>query len=271
MKMPKIVAVATLTWGLILSGPATAQGTPSSTDLVEQVTQAVLDTLRKSGELDRAIDKGIERYVERQRSIRAEQEEAQRQRLAVSLRPADPDRDHIFGDPGAPISLIEYSDFECPFCKRFHPTAEALIAAFPGKVNWVYRHFPLDFHNPAANREAEASECVAELAGNDAFWRYTSEVYKATPSNGEGVDEDGLAQLAKDQGVDTGRFTECLASRRHAKRVDDDFREGQAVGVTGTPGNFLRDNRSGRALARPGAVDLDRLKRDVTSLLGDGA
>lgn len=178
------------------------------------------------------------------------------------------DEDHIRGElKNYEVTLVEYSDFECPFCKRFHPTAEALVAAFPDKVNWVYRHFPLDFHNPAAQREAEASECVAELAGNEAFWRYANAIYAATPSNGEGVDEAGLERLAKDEGIDPGRFSECLASGRHVKRVDEDFREGQAVGVTGTPGNFLRDNRTGRTLVRPGAIDLDRLKRDVATLL----
>lgn len=268
MKPMKSSALAlALALTVLWAGGVHAQSTQSSPELVQQVEEAVLDALRTSGELDRAIDAGIERYVERQRAARARQEAAQQERLATALRPADPARDHILGAPDAPITLIEYSDFECPFCKRFHPTAEALVAAFPDKVNWVYRHFPLDFHNPAAQREAEASECVAELAGNEAFWRYANAIYAATPSNGEGVDEAGLERLAKDEGIDPGRFSECLASGRHVKRVDEDFREGQAVGVTGTPGNFLRDNRTGRTLVRPGAIDLDRLKRDVATLL----
>jgi protein-disulfide isomerase len=269
MKTINLIASALVAGNLLSIQIASAQTAPAQDELVDQVTQSVLEALRNSGELERAIDEGIERYVERQRAARTRQEEAQQQRLATTLRPADPDRDHIFGNPLAPVSLIEYSDFECPFCKRFHPTAEALVAAYPDKVNWVYRHFPLGFHNPAAQREAEASECVAELAGNEAFWRYSNAIYATTPSNGKGIDKAGLTRLAKDQGVDAKRFTECLASSRHAKRVEEDFRQGQAVGVTGTPGNFLRDNRSGRTLVRPGAVDLEHLKRDVATLLED--
>jgi len=257
--------------GLLLAGGLLAQSAlPTDNALVERVKQTVLDSLKESGELERAIDQGIVRYVERQRAARAVQENNQRTKLASKLRPSDPSRDHIYGNPDALISLIEYSDFECPYCKRFHPTAEALVAAYPGQVNWVYRHFPLGFHNPAAQREAEASECVAELAGNDAFWKFTKALYEATPSNGKGVSDSEMAQLAAATGLKSEGFIECLSSGRHTARVQNDFREGTSAGVTGTPGNFLRNNRNGKAIARPGAVDIERLKNDVSALLGNG-
>ena len=103
---------------------------------------------------------------------------------AKNVRPVSAERDHIYGNPDAPISLIEYSDFECPYCKRFHVTAKSVVEAFDGKVNWVYRHFPLAFHNPGAQKQAEASECASELGGNDAFWKYTDALYARTKSGG---------------------------------------------------------------------------------------
>ncbi len=81
---------------------------------------------------------------------------------------------------------MEYSDFECRYCKRFHPTAKAVVQAYAGKVNWVYCHFPLGFHNPGAQKQAAASECANELGGNYAFQKYTDAIYARTRSNGKG-------------------------------------------------------------------------------------
>ena len=73
------------------------------------------------------------------------------------------DDDPVKGNPDATVTIVEFSDFQCPFCKRFHPTARKIVETYQGKVNWVYRHFPLNFHNPGAQKEAEASECANAL------------------------------------------------------------------------------------------------------------
>ena len=80
------------------------------------------------------------------------------------------DRDHSRGPADAQITLIEYSDFECPFCKKFHSTMKEVLDAYPGKIKWVYRHYPLSFH-ANAGKEAEASECAYELGGHEKFWQ----------------------------------------------------------------------------------------------------
>jgi protein-disulfide isomerase len=87
------------------------------------------------------------------------------------------EKDHVRGDRDAQIVLIEYSDFQCPFCSRFHPTAQQVVEEFNGQVMWVYRHFPLDSIHPVARKAAEASECVAELGGNDAFWNFVDTIF----------------------------------------------------------------------------------------------
>ena len=89
-------------------------------------------------------------------------------------------KDHIRGNPNADITIVEYSDTECPFCKQFHQTMKQIIAEYgdSGKVAWVYRNFPLDQLHPKARKEAEALECANELGGNDKFWEYTDRLYE---------------------------------------------------------------------------------------------
>jgi len=167
-------------------------------------------------------------------------------------------------------SLIEYSDYECPYCKRFHGTAIELIERYEGRVNWVYRHFPIRSHDPAASQAAEATECAAELAGNEAFWQLSDAVFERTRSNGHGV-PGGLAPLAERAGVDRSAFTECLETGRMAERAQRDLQEGQQAGVRGTPGNFLVDRAAGEVLSMTGARPLDQFEAAVDRLLESDA
>ncbi len=255
---------------LLLLTAAPAQAAPEDdAALVERISGEVVRKLQESGALDQAIDAGIERYVAKQREAQAaaarQRAEAARSR-ADKMPPADPARDHIYGSPDATVSLIEYSDFECPYCKRFHPTARTLVDDSGGRVNWVYRHFPLGFHNPMAQQEAEASECAAELGGNDAFWRFADTLYERTASNGKGMPGGDLGALAEEIGLDRTAFEACLESGRHAGRVQKDYETGIALGISGTPGNILRNNETGKVLVRAGALPLAKMQAAVDEL-----
>ena len=97
----------------------------------------------------------------------------------ITLKPIDEKRDHIRGNPNADIVFVEFSDTECPFCKRFHATMQQILAEFgkSGKVAWVYRQFPIVQLHSKAPKESEALECAAELGGNIKFWEYIDRVF----------------------------------------------------------------------------------------------
>lgn len=93
--------------------------------------------------------------------------------------PVVTDEDHIRGNPNAAITIVEYSDFECPFCSRFHPTVKQALVDYGDQVRWVYRHFPLAQIHPNAIPSAEASECVAEQKGNEGFWEFVDAMFES--------------------------------------------------------------------------------------------
>jgi protein-disulfide isomerase len=150
--------------------------------------------------------------------------------------PAVSAEDHILGNPNAQVFIVEYSDFECPFCKNFHNTMKRIIDEYgkDGRIAWVYRHFPLAQLHSKAQEEAEASECAAELGGNDGFWNFANRIFEVTPSNNL-LDLAQLPVIAEEIGLDRTAFEECLSSGRHTAKVEQQFNDVIAGGGTGTP------------------------------------
>lgn len=173
--------------------------------------------------------------------------------------------EHIQGSKGAKLTWIEYSDLECPFCKKIHPDLQKMLSEYDGKVRWVYRHFPLDQIHSKADKEAEAVECAGELGGNDKFWQMADKIFEVTPSN-NGLNPDDLPKLASQVGLDQSKFKTCLDSGKFTQHVEDDYQGGIKAGVNGTPGNFLLDDK-GNAWVIPGAVPYATIKQVVDSAL----
>lgn len=182
-----------------------------------------------------------------------------------TFRPIDPKTDHIRGPADAVVKIIEYSDTECPFCKRFHPTMQQAVREYPGKVAWVYRHLPLRSLHSKAAKEAEATECANELGGNDKFWAYLDKMFEVTPSN-DGLDLAQLPQIATDVGLDRAKFETCLNSGKYAQRVSDDENDATSAGARGTPFSIVLGTK-GEKLPIGGALPFGSVKSLIDSVL----
>jgi protein-disulfide isomerase len=150
--------------------------------------------------------------------------EAPRQTIATANSPSR-------GPSSAPIEIVEFSDFQCPFCLRAHPTVEQVLKTYGDRVRFVYRHYPLPGH-PNARPAAEASECAAEQGK---FWPYYDKLF-ASQSR---LSDADLKQDAAELGMDAAKFNACVDSHKYAAKVDTDLRAGQEVGVDGTPAFFI--------------------------------
>lgn len=158
-----------------------------------------------------------------------------------AMRAVGPD-DHIKGDLNAPIKIVEYSDFECPFCKRFHETMNQVMEKYgdSGEVAWVFRQFPLEqLHPVKAMAEAMASECAAEQGGNDMFWKFTDRMMELSETNNRTDIATVIPQIAKEIGLDQTKFKACTESGKFDQHIKDDSNNAVATGGSGTPWSIL--------------------------------
>lgn len=149
--------------------------------------------------------------------------------------------DHIKGSIDAPIKIVEYSDFECPFCQRVHDTLNEVMAKYgeSGEVAWVFRQFPVEQLHSKAPTVALASECVADLGGNDAFWQFADRYFEVSPSNNRTDIETVIPQLVAEIGIDQTAFQSCMDSGELMVDVEEDFNNAVATGGRGTPWSIL--------------------------------
>lgn len=138
--------------------------------------------------------------------------------------------DHIRGNLNASISVVEFSDLECPFCARLHPTL-ARIVEENSDVKWVYRHFPLSSIHASAISSARASECIARLGGNDAFWEFIDAAFKNQRQLGDAWYEE----IATSLGIGSEEFENCMNDKSVVKDIQKDRDEATRFGGRGTP------------------------------------
>jgi protein-disulfide isomerase len=136
----------------------------------------------------------------------------------------------LLGDPNAPVTIIEFSDFQCPFCAEFDASTFPQIKkeyVDTGKAKVVFKNFPLSFHQ-FSQSAAEAGECAQEQGK---FWEYKETLFE----NQENLSVENLKKYAKDLGLDAQKFDSCLDSEKFKSEVENDFNEGVAAGIMGTP------------------------------------
>ena len=168
--------------------------------------------------------------------------EPPRQKIASSDSPTK-------GASNAPIEMIEFSDFQCPFCQRANPTVQQVLNTYGDRIKFVYRHYPLPNH-PGARPAAEAASCAGEQGK---FWPYHDRLF-ANPSK---LSASDLKQAAAELGLDTSKFNACVDTHKEQAKVDADVRAGEDAGVDGTPAFFI----NGRMIS--GAQPFDVFKKVI--------
>jgi protein-disulfide isomerase len=164
--------------------------------------------------------------------------------------PVDPDTDHIRGSADAPVTLVEYGDFECPYCGQAEPIVRELLADFGAELRYVWRHLPLSDVHPRAQLAAEAAEAAAEQG---AFW----EMHDLLLAHQDALRPPDLMRYAEQLGLDTQRFDDDLRGHAHTARIYDDVDGADLSGVSGTPTFFINGRR------HYGAYDVDTLSVEV--------
>jgi protein-disulfide isomerase len=141
------------------------------------------------------------------------------------------DDDPSQGDKNAPITLIEFSEFQCPYCKKARPTIDKILSTYKGKIHYVFRDFPLGFHNQAKDA-ANAAQCANEQGK---YWDYSHALWE----NQGKQSLEKLKEIAQSLALDTAKFDACVASKKYYKEIDKDQDDGSEAGVSGTPAYFI--------------------------------
>ena len=182
----------------------------------------------------------------------------------IDLAPVT-ENDHIIGSRDAALVIVEYSDTECPFCKTFQNTMKEIVQTYDGEVAWVYRHFPIAQLHTKAAKESEATECAAELGGNQVFWNYLDKLFETTGSN-DSLDPSELPKIAAAVGLDVTAFNVCLSSGRHAELVKKSVEEAIKAGALGTPYSVII-TKDGQKVLINGAEPIAMVKAKIDALL----
>jgi protein-disulfide isomerase len=173
--------------------------------------------------------------------------------------------EHVRGRPKADITIVEYGDLQCPFCQQLHPVMLQLVRKYRNKVSWMFRQYPLSFHVHAQSA-AEASECVAYLGGNSAFWGFVDTIMEKktfTPAD--------YLPVAKRFGISEPLFTQCMSRGIFTQKVKDQRKGGELAGVEGTPTVFIVSRKGRYQETIVGSQSIDQYTAIIDRMLKENA
>lgn len=179
-----------------------------------------------------------------------------------------PNNARVYGDLRARFTLAEFSDLECGFCKRLHPTLKEIVERSSGAVNWQWRHLPLGFHNPSAQSAAHAAECYAEQKTNRGFWVFIDQWFEQSRMNGQGVKD--IADFAVTLGADRAKFDACTASGKYEELIEKNKEMAEKVGASGTPATVVIDNLTGAKEFISGAQNSQAFVMVMKKMIAEG-
>src|SRR5262245_19749713 len=174
----------------------------------------------------------------------------------------------MLGRPDAPVTMVEFSDYQCPFCQRFSSTTLRVLKKDyidAGKLRYVFHDFPLDQLHPLARKAAEAAHCAGDQSK---YW----EMHDLMFQNQQALAPQQLGEHARKLGLDGARFDECLGSGRHAARVEKGIAEGTAAGIQGTPSFVVGKTKPGEIVEGPlirGAQPVENFRRLIDQMLAE--
>lgn len=169
--------------------------------------------------------------------------------------PAPSSADHSIGSATAPIALVEYSDFQCPYCQMIYPTLKKIVGESNGQIAWVYREFPLYQIHPQALPAANAAECITDQLGNDGFWKFADAIFSDQTKMGANY----YAQLAQQFGANMTQFNSCIASQKFSSKITAQTTEAESNGGNGTPYTIVVNTKTGKQYPISGALPYDQI------------
>ncbi|HOX40869.1 MAG TPA: DsbA family protein [bacterium] len=170
--------------------------------------------------------------------------------------------DNIRGEKNSPVTIIVYSDYQCPYCITYDRTLAQVVAAYPGKVRLAYRHFPLPFH-----KAAKGAAIAAEAAGlQGKYWEFHDKLVENSQPDGGGLAEKDLSEYAGEIGLNVDKFKADLKNNSLVKKVELQTKAGNSLGIRGTPSSYLI-NKNGEIEDLDGALSLEDLKTTIESAL----
>lgn len=264
---PAIVAISLCAVGLVAGGIGySVQRTNEVSDQMNNINRqlAVLTELQQQKASQAGGPEDLSAAVQEALDKRAQEEFARKrdgllQKVPNAIDDQPMAGKHLYGNPKARYTLVEFSDYRCPYCQRFHDTAQSLVDEAGGNMNWEFVHFPLGMHEPQASQFAAGAECVSEALGNKAFWAYSHSVFEDASAD--------AAKVAETLGMKPEDFSRCVSDPATMAKVQEDKDKGARAGVTATPSSYIVDNKTREVVTVSGAQPRERVIEKLRTLM----